>query len=114
VRALIFVAAKSADVGPLQETLKWNEPAYLPCAANIGSAVRLGWKPTAPERCAIYFHCKTTLIGTFRTLFADEFKFEGNRALLLNIVDPLAEQPLAKCIAMALTYHRDKRRLTMK
>jgi hypothetical protein len=54
--------------------------------------------------------CQTTLIGTFRTLFADDFAFEGNRALLLKLSDPLPEQPLAACVAMALTYHRDKRK----
>jgi Domain of unknown function (DU1801) len=109
VRRLIFTtAATIADLGPLEETLKWGEPAYL-AKARTGSTIRLGWKRTAPERCAVYFHCKTTLIGTFRTLFGDEFAFEGNRALLLNISDPLPEKPLAACVAMALTYHRDKR-----
>jgi hypothetical protein len=62
------------------------------------------------EHCAVYFHCQTALIGTFRTLFAGEFTFEGNRALLLKLSDPLPEEPLAACIAMALTYHRDKRK----
>lgn len=111
VRQLIFdVAAMTEGVEPLQETLKWGEPAYLPQARRIGSAIRLGWKRSAPERCAVHFHCKTTLIGTFRTLFADEFAFEGNRALLLKLSDPLPKQSLAACLAMALTYHRDKHR----
>jgi Domain of unknown function (DU1801) len=110
VRRLIFATAGAIeDLGPLEETLKWGEPAYL-TKARTGSTIRLGWKRTAPHRCAVYFHCKTTLIGTFRTLFVDEFAFEGNRALLLNISDPLPEKPLTACLAMALTYHRDKRR----
>jgi uncharacterized protein DUF1801 len=110
VRRLIFeVAATTQGVGPLQETLKWGEPAYLPATPRTGSAIRLGWKGSAPECCAVYFHCKTTLIGTFRTLFADEFGFEGNRALLLKPSGRLPEKPLAACLAMALTYHRDKR-----
>jgi Domain of unknown function (DU1801) len=111
VRQLIFDVAKTtAGVGPLQETLKWGEPAYLPVATKTGSTIRLGWKRSAPEHCAVYFHCQTTLIGTFRTLFADEFAFEGNRALLLKLSDPLPQQPLAACVAMALTYHRDQRK----
>jgi hypothetical protein len=109
VRQLIFEVAKTtAGVAPLQETLKWGEPAYMPAAPKIGSTIRLGWRHSAPEHCAVYFHCQTTLIGTFRMLFADEFAFEGNRALLLKISDPLPEEPLAACVAMALTYHRDK------
>jgi hypothetical protein len=111
VRQLIFDVAKTIEgVAPLQETLKWGEPAYLPAAPKIGSTIRLGWRGSAPEHCAVYFHCQTALIGTFRTLFAGEFTFEGNRALLLELSDPLPEEPLAACIAMALTYHRDKRK----
>jgi hypothetical protein len=62
-----------------------------------------------PQHCAVYFHCQTTLIGTFRRLFGDEFAFEGNRALLLKLSGPLPRVPLAACVAMALTYHRNKR-----
>jgi hypothetical protein len=109
VRQLIFEVAKTTEgIAPLKETLKWGEPAYLPAKPRIGSTIRLGWKRSAPEHCAIYFHCQTTLIGTFRTLFADEFAFEGNRALLLRPSEPLPEAPLAACVAMALTYHRNK------
>ena len=49
------------------------------------------------------------MIGTFRALFADDFAFESNRALLLKLSEPLPEVPLAACLAMAFTYHRDKR-----
>ena len=109
VRQLIFEVAKTTEgIAPLQETLKWGGPAYLPAKPRIGSTVRLGWKRSAPEHCAVYFHCQTTLIGTFRTLFADEFAFEGNRALLLRPSEPLPEAPLAACVAMAFTYHRNK------
>ena len=109
VRQLIFEVANTTEgIAPLQETRKWGEPAYLPAKRRTGSTIRLGWKRSAPERCAVYFHCQTTLIGTFRTLFADEFAFEGNRALLLRTSEPLPEAPLAACVAMALTYHRHK------
>jgi len=38
VRSLIFAtAARSNEVGPLTETLKWGEPAYLTEATEIGS-----------------------------------------------------------------------------
>jgi hypothetical protein len=110
VRRLIFEVAKTnAGVAPLRETLKWGVPAYLPAKPRTGSTIRLGWKRAAPQHCTVYFHCQTTLIGTFRTLFADEFAFEGNRALLLKLAGPLPRVPLAACVAMALTYHRNKR-----
>jgi hypothetical protein len=110
VRQLIFAVAKTHEgIAPLQETLKWGEPAYLAAKPRTGTTIRLGWKRSAPEHCAVYFNCQTTLIGTFRALFADDFAFESNRALLLKLSDPLPEVPLAACLAMAFTYHRDKR-----
>jgi hypothetical protein len=106
VRRLIFGTAAATDgVGPLTEALRWGEPAYLTTATGSGSTVRLGWPRATPERGAVYFHCRTTLVATFRTLFADELAFEGNRAILLGTSDPLPEGPLAACLAIALTYH---------
>lgn len=110
VRQLIYATAAVAEVGPLTETLKWAEPAFLPAKARTGTTVRLGWKPPSPERCAVLFHCQTTLIDDFRGQFAKELRFEGNRAIVLDAGRPLPEAPLAACLAMALTYHHHKRR----
>ncbi len=110
LRQLIFdTAARTEGVGLLTETLKWNEPAYLTAASRSGSTVRIGWKRSAPDSYAIYFHCGTTLIDSFRTLFPEEFRFEGNRAILFKASDRVPEGPLSTCIAMALTYHRNKK-----
>jgi hypothetical protein len=107
VRALIFeTAATTAGVGPLTETLKWGEPAYLTEASKSGSTIRLGWKP--PGICAVYFNCKTTLVESFRAAFPEAFAFEGDRALLIGPDGPLPRAPLAQCLALALTYHSRK------
>ena len=50
------------------------------------------------------------LIEQFRERYRDALTFEGNRAVLLDTDAPLPVEPLRHCIAMALTYHRDKRR----
>jgi hypothetical protein len=42
VRALLFDLAGGTGVGPLTETLKWGEPAYLTDASRAGTTVRLG------------------------------------------------------------------------
>ena len=106
IRELIFAtAAQTIGVGPLTETLKWGEPAYLTEASRSGSTIRLGMVRSAPDKCAILFNCKTSLIDTFRTHFADDFAFDGNRALLLPTAAPVPAQPLALCIRAALTYH---------
>ena len=42
VRNSLFSLAEEIDVGPLTETLKWGDPAYLTEATRAGSTVRLG------------------------------------------------------------------------
>lgn len=111
LRELIFeTAASTQGVGKLEETLKWGEPAYLTLESRSGSTVRIGWKKSKPTQYAIYFHCQTNLIETFRTLFPSEFKFEDNRAIVFEESDAVPTESLAFCIATALTYHRAKNR----
>jgi len=111
LRALIFAtAAATPGVGPLTETLKWGEPAYLTEASKSGSTIRLGVTKGAPAWCAIYLNCKTSLVEEYRAAFADALAFEGNRAVLLDPATALPEQVLAQVFAMALTYHSRKRK----
>jgi Domain of unknown function (DU1801) len=110
LRTLIFDTAETtAGVGEIEETLKWGEPAYLTAKSKSGSTVRIAWKEQQPERYAVSFHCQTNLIDTFRTLFPDEFQFEGNRAIVFELSAPLQRDTLSLCIAEALTYHLRKR-----
>ncbi len=106
VRKLIFtIAAQTIGVGPLTETLKWGEPAYLTEATGSGTTIRLG-RPKSPEGVgAVLFNCRTTLVETFRVQFSEALSFQGNRAILLDPSVPLPTEQLAICIAMALTYH---------
>jgi uncharacterized protein DUF1801 len=111
LRALIFeTAAATPGVGPLTEALKWGEPAYLTEASRSGSTIRLGVTRSDPPRCAVYLNCKTTLVEEYRAAFADVFDFEGNRAVLLDPAAALPRPALAQVVAMALTYHRRKRK----
>jgi Domain of unknown function (DU1801) len=107
VRDLIFeTAARIEGVGPLTETLKWGEPAYLTQATSSGSTIRLGWLQSSERACAVLFNCRTTLVDDFRNQFPDVFAYEKNRAILLDARKPLPEAPLCSCLGMALTYHR--------
>ena len=109
LRKLIFsVAAQTPGVGPLDETLKWGEPAYLTAATRAGSTVRLDWKPKNPGQYALYFHCQTNLVATFRTLFAGELAFDGNRAIVLDLASSPPEDALTVCVHAALTYHLNR------
>jgi hypothetical protein len=110
-RRLIFeTAAKLEGVGPLTETLKWGEPAYLTEATGSGSTIRLGWFKSSDKDCAVLFNCRTSLVETFRVRFPDILAFEKNRAILLSASDPLPQGPLAACLATALTYRQTRRK----
>jgi hypothetical protein len=107
VRKLIFETAADIErIGPLTETLKWGEPAYLTEASGSGSTIRLGWFRSSERGCAVLFNCRTTLVDDFRNRFPDLFAYEKNRAILLDPRKPLPGAQLSACLAMVLTYHR--------
>ena len=111
VRRLIYQVAASQAAGPLTETLKWGEPAYLTQASKSGSTIRLG-QIKGDARAAVFFNCNTTLVAGFRETYGDGFAYQGNRALLLDPDTPLPDTPLAMCLARALTYHRKTKAMT--
>ena len=107
MRDLIFkTAAEIEGVGPLKETLKWSEPAYLTEATGSGSTIRLGWFRSSERESAVLFNCRTTLVDNFRVQFPNAFAYEKNRAILLDVRERLPKAPLSVCLGMALTYHR--------
>ncbi len=111
VRRLIFEAARCAEgVGKLTETLKWGQPSYVTAASKSGSTLRIDATKAEQADYAIYFHCRTTLVGRFRARYGDTFRYDGNRAILLRVDEPIPAVELSDCISMALTYHLDKRR----
>ena len=108
LRQLVFdVASETEGVGEVEETLKWGEPSY---AAKGGSTIRIGWKKSVPDQYAMYFHCKTKLVDTFKEIYRDEFKFEGNRAIVFSESDKVPVEELKHCIVLSLTYHTRKKR----
>ena len=109
LRAMIFDAAGTAEAGELVETLKWQQPAYHPARRRIGTTVRIDAMPDGSDRYAMFVHCQTTLLATFRTLYPDQFTFQGDRALVFNAGDALPQDPLRHCISLALTYHTSPR-----
>jgi hypothetical protein len=106
LRQLIFdTAAKTECVGELTETLKWHEPAYLPKKPGVGTTIRINAIKGSDNRYAMFVHCQTTLMDTFRQHYSDQLKFDGNRAVLFDTDRDLPHEPLRHCIALALTYH---------
>jgi hypothetical protein len=106
LRQLILkTAAQTSGVGSLIETLKWGEPAYLPAKPRVGTTIRINTVKGSADRYAAYFHCQTTLVPSFRRLYRDEFRFEGNRAIVFSLHDEVPQDAFRHCVAMALTYH---------
>ncbi|MFL2076055.1 DUF1801 domain-containing protein [Marinilactibacillus psychrotolerans] len=106
IRELILEVASEINGTPeVEETLKWGEPSYL---TEQGSTIRMDWKKAAPTQYALYFNCNTRLIETFREVFQDQFKYEGNRAIVFDKEDDIPIRDLKRCIETALTYKERK------
>ena len=111
LRRLIFETARTTKgVGALQETLKWGQPSYLTPQTNSGSTIRIDRVKSAAGQYAVFFHCQTNLVETFRELYPTELRFAGNRSILLDVKDELPRAALRHCVALALTYHLNKRK----
>ncbi|EMF4351863.1 DUF1801 domain-containing protein [Providencia rettgeri] len=102
IRELIFrTAAENKKVGTITETLKWGQPSYQTIETGSGTTIRIG--RFNQSSVALFVHCQTTLIDSFRTLFP-ELNYLKNRAIILDINEALPIKELAICIEMALTY----------
>lgn len=109
LRRLILDTARRTDgVGRLEEALKWGQASYLTSESRSGSTVRIDRVKSA-DQVAVYFHCQTNLVETFRELYP-ELSFSGNRAIMLDAEKTLPEAELRHCVALALTYHLGKRK----
>lgn len=105
LRAIILSTAEGLDgVGPIEETLKWGQPSYLTTESGSGSTIRIG-REKADGRIAMYFHCQTDLVATFRELYPTQMTYGGNRSILFDMSDRIPEKALRHCIGLALTYH---------
>ena len=110
LRQLILETASSIEsVGKIEETLKWGEPSYLTPQTKSGSTIRIAWKKSQREKYSIYFKCTANLVPAFKKKYPKKFKFGGNRSIDFSILDEVPIQELKCCIALALTYHRNKK-----
>lgn len=104
LRKMIFETAElTTGVGPLEECLKWGQPAYLTTQSGTGTTLRIGVPKTGG--IGLYVHCQTTLIRDFRSLFPDGLTYDGNRGILFAEGQDLPSGPLKLLIKAALTYH---------
>ena len=110
LRQLILDTAKATNgVGKVEEALKWGQPSYLTTETGSGSTIRIDRVKSADNQVAVFFHCQTNLVDTFRELYP-KLSYSGNRAILLDADAKLPEAELRHCVALALTYHLRKRK----
>ena len=110
LRQLILETADSIEeVGEIEETLKWGEPSYLTPKTKSGSTVRINRKKDQDKQYAIYFKCTANLVPAFKEKYSEDFKFEGARSIVFDLDDEIPIKKLKRCIALALTYHRNKK-----
>jgi hypothetical protein len=106
LRKLVLETAKEVvSVEHLEETLKWGEPSYL---TKHGSTIRMDWKIKTPDQYAMYFKCTSQLVPTFKEVYGDLFDFEGDRAIVFQLAEPVPDEALKNCIRAGLTYHKVK------
>jgi hypothetical protein len=106
---VLDVAAKTKGVGMLTETLKWGQPSYLTAETGSGTTVRID-RLKKSDGYAIYFHCQSGLVESFRELYPDTFRYEGKRAILFDTEARVPVRELRHCIALALTHHARKKK----
>lgn len=103
VRELIFSVQKSdPEIGQIQEALRWGQLSFLTVNPETGSMIRLAL--TKSGRPAMFFHCGTTLVETFRAQYSHIFEFESNRAVVLQMPVDETVAELSRCIKQALRY----------
>ncbi|PJI93093.1 hypothetical protein BC777_1961 [Yoonia maricola] len=108
LRDLIYeVAAQTPEAGPVEETLRWGQPAYITPKTKSGSTLRVG--ATKAGEAAIFAHCGTRIISTYAATFPDMDRIEGNRAVIFADVDAIAPDRLRLLIRHGLTYHLSDR-----
>jgi hypothetical protein len=110
LRHLIYdTAAAIEEIGEIEETLKWGEPSYLTPKSKSGSTIRIAWKESKDEQYSMFFKCTANLVPAFKEKFPQTFKFGGNRSIDFNLNDNVPVQELKQCIALAMTYHLNKK-----
>lgn len=110
LRKLIYDTAASLEgIGELEETLKWGEPSYLTPQSKSGSTIRIAWKESCSEQYSMFFKCTANLVPAFREKYPQEFRYGGYRSIDFSLDDDIPVSELKKCIALALTYHLNKR-----
>lgn len=107
-RIILETASGISIIRGIEETLKWGEPSYVVMPSKLGSTVRIDWKASRENEYAMYFKCTANIVPSFKDRFEGLFDFGGDRSIIFGMEDKIPELELKQCVALALTYHRNK------
>lgn len=111
-RLILETAQQNAQVGDLQETLKWGQPSFLTLRPKTGTTIRIdkdGADGVDTADVALFVNCQTSLVSEWRVLYP-HLTFGGNRSVHFPADKPLPEAEICQMVSMALRYHLDKAR----
>ncbi|APE43894.1 hypothetical protein BOO69_11100 [Sulfitobacter alexandrii] len=108
-RALFFQAADRVGVAPLEESLKWGQPAWRPSKPRTGSTLRMDWSPHDPDRISFLIDCKTDLAARMRDIHPDMGDNDGRRRITCDLGRALPEQAVSHLAEMTFCYHLSRR-----
>lgn len=106
LRALVLETAEAEGAGPLAETLKWGEPAYLTEATKSGGTLRLGPLKGRAETCAIFVTCTSRLAHEIRAETSGRLEVVGDRAVAIPAAGPYDQAAARAAVALTLTCKR--------
>lgn len=109
LRQLILdVAHQTEGVGTIEETLKWGQISYLTKQPQSGTTIRIDAYNPEAEEVALFVHCQTSLVDSFKFMYPNAFGYEGNRAVIFEDLSDDQIDVLKHFIELALTYHQRK------
>lgn len=103
---LIHKVADESDID-ITESVKWGQLSF---ATPNGTPIRID--KFSDTQVALFVHCQTDLIETWRSLFSDTLQFSKNRAIIISLDEPLPEEQLKICIDQAFNYHSKSQKQT--
>lgn len=105
IRAIALEVAQHPLIGPLDECLKWRQPAWRPRTPRTGSTLRVNWTHGLADALMVYVDCKTDLAGQMSTRFPDQFHNDGRRSLRFDLAAPLPGDAIRQLAYLTFTYH---------
>ncbi len=109
-RNLFHQISKDRALGPLDEALKWGQPAWRPVKPRTGSTLRLWWSDAQPDHLAVFVDCKTDLAARMGDLYPQLPENDLQRRLSFSLDAPFPEQAMSHLADMTFAYHLNKRR----